>query len=93
MMTAGLETLKGKLTSDVLFFQLHLLLQVRQQRLAPLSDGEGDRVEVVTGGLQGQSVQRQEAHHGLAARERAERHTREYSSGENMEEKDRFRGK
>lgn len=49
---------------------------MRQQRLAPLSDGEGDRVEVVTGGLQRQSVQRQEARHGLAAGERAERHKR-----------------
>ncbi|KAF3850810.1 hypothetical protein F7725_012582 [Dissostichus mawsoni] len=48
---------------------------VCQQRLTPLTDGEGDCVEVIAGGLQSQSVQRQEAHHRLAVRERAEKDT------------------
>ncbi len=45
---------------------------MRQQRLTRLTDGEGDGVEVVAGGLQSQSVQRQDADDRLAVRERAE---------------------
>lgn len=59
----------------MLFFLFHLLLQVCQQRLTPLTDGEGDCVEVIAGRFQSQSVQRQEAHHRLAVRERAEKDT------------------
>ena len=61
----------------MLFFLLHLLLQVRQQRLTLVTDGEGDGVEVVAGGLQSQGVERQEADHRLAVRQGAERDTGE----------------
>lgn len=71
------KKVKGKLTGDMFFFSFHLILQVRQQRLALLADGEGDRVEVVAGGLQSQSVKRQEADHGVAVRERAGRDMRQ----------------
>lgn len=69
------QKIKEKLTGNVLFFLFHLLLQVRQQRLTLLTDSEGDCAEVVTGGLQSQSVQSQEADHRLAVSERAEKHT------------------
>lgn len=59
----------------MLFFLLHLLFQVRQQGLRLFTDGEGDCVEVVTGGLQSKSVQGHDAGHRLAIRQRAERET------------------
>lgn len=68
-----IKKVKGKLTGNVLFFLLHLLFQVRQQGLRLLIDGEGDCVEVITGGLQSESVQGQDAGHRLAVRQRAER--------------------
>lgn len=66
-----------ELTSDVLFLLLHLLLQVRQQGLAPLVHGEADGAEVIAGGLQSQRVQGQEPSRGPAVGERAEETPRE----------------
>lgn len=62
-----------RLTGDVVFLQFHLSLEMSQQGLAPLIDSEGQGVEVVAGGLQGQSVQGQETHHWLAVGQRAEK--------------------
>lgn len=76
MTTVGLEKVTGKLTSNMLFFLLHLLFQMRQQRLARLTDSEGDCVEVVAGGLQCESVQGQEANHRPAVGESAEKQNR-----------------
>lgn len=84
MTTVGFQKVNRKLTGNVLFLLFHLPLQVCQQRLALLTDGEGDCVEVIAGGLQSQSVQRQEADHRLAVRERAERDTGDKGSGENI---------
>lgn len=92
MTTTGLQKVKGKLTGNVVFFLFHLLLQVRQQRLTLLTDGEGDCVEVVAGGPQSHSVQCQQANHGLAVSQRAEKDTGDYGSGENIKEKDKFNG-
>lgn len=92
MTTIGHEKVKGKLTGNMLFFLFHLLFQVRQQRLTLLTDGEGDCVEVVAGGLQSKRVQGQEASHRLAVRERAENDTGDYSSCEKIKEKDQFSG-
>ncbi len=50
----------------MLLFVFHLVLQVRQQRLTLVIDGEGDCVEVKAGGLQRQSIKRQAASHRLA---------------------------
>lgn len=61
-----------RLTGDVLFLQCHLSLEMSQQGLAPLVDGEGQGVEIIAGGLQGQSVKGQETHHWLAISQRAE---------------------
>ena len=84
MTTAALQKVNRKLTGNMVFFLFHLLLQVCQQRLALLTDGEGDCVEVVAGGLQSQSVQRQESDHRLAGGERAKKHTGGKGSGENI---------
>ena len=73
-----------KLTGQALFFLFHLLLQVCQQLLTGVADGEGNCVEVVAGGFQSQSVQRQEADHRRAARERAEDGTGGKGSGEHI---------
>lgn len=39
------------LTGNVLFLQLHLVLQVCQQCFTPLVYSEADRVEIIAGGL------------------------------------------
>lgn len=69
----GLKKVKGKLTSNVLFFLFHLSLQVRQQRFSLPAYGEDDCTHVVARGLQSESVQGQAANHSLAARESAEK--------------------
>lgn len=56
----------------MLLFQFHLSLEVGQQGLRFQVNSEEDSVEVIAGGLQGQSVQGQQTHHRLATREGAE---------------------
>lgn len=56
MTMIALQKLKIKqtnknLTGNVLFLQLHLVLQVCQQYFTPLVYSEADRVEIIAGGL------------------------------------------